>query len=107
MPTPESFGRMNEIGEGLKLEPTRQPVARLTQRHRNVVLNHPGARTFRKTARIVAIQSAIPFTVETDRGVMQGKAGDWVVTNHPEDDEASDVWSISDERMRATYEEVA
>lgn len=106
MPTPDGFGSMNEIGESLKFEPKNQAVARLTQRHRGVVLNHPGARTFRKTARIVAIQAAIPFTVETDRGVMQGKPGDWVVTNHPEDDGASDVWSISNERMQATYEEV-
>lgn len=107
MSTPEDFGRMNEIGESLKLEPKLSPMARLTQRHRDAVLSHPNARTFRKTARVVAIQSAIPFTVETDRGVMEGRPGDWVVTNHPEDDGGSDLWSVSAERMEATYEEVA
>lgn len=62
------------------------------------------AGTFRKTARIVAVQMDAPFTVETDRGPMTAVAGDWLVTNHPDDDSGSDVWSISDERMSATYE---
>jgi hypothetical protein len=59
---------------------------------------------FRKRARVLAIQLAAAFTVETDRGVMSGIAGDWLVTNHPDDDPGSDIWTISDERMRATYE---
>lgn len=59
---------------------------------------------FRKKARIVGVQAGADFTVETDRGVMEGKAGDWLVTNHPDDDPGSDLWSISDERMKATYE---
>lgn len=59
---------------------------------------------FRKKARILAVQMWVPFTVDTDRGVMTGASYDWLVTNHPEDDPGSDVWSISDERMRNTYE---
>lgn len=71
------------------------------------VLEHPGARPFRKRARILAVQINYPFTVETDRGLMTGEPGDWLVTNHPDDDPHSDLWSISDARMKATYEEVA
>lgn len=60
----------------------------------------------RKVARIIAVRIDRPFLVETDRGPQAGKPGDWIVTNHPDDDSGSDVWSISDERMRATYEAV-
>jgi hypothetical protein len=60
--------------------------------------------TVRKKARAVARRMTESFDVETDRGVMHGEAGDWLVTNHPEDDPGSDVWTISDERMQATYE---
>lgn len=66
--------------------------------------------TFRKKSRIIAAQvgaadgSGSDWTVETDRGVMEAKSGDWLVTNHPDDDPGSDIWSISDERMRSTYE---
>jgi hypothetical protein len=63
------------------------------------------AHVFRKTARIIAAQIAGEFTVETDRGPMEGHDGDWLVTNHPEDDPGSDVWVISNERMTATYDE--
>lgn len=59
--------------------------------------------TFVKTARIVALRIATPFIVQTDRGPMRGQKGDWLVTNHPDDDEGSDIWSISDARMRSTY----
>lgn len=62
--------------------------------------------THRKKARIVAVRMTRPFTVETDRGVMAGVPGDYVVTNHPDDDPGSDLWTISAERMAATYEEV-
>lgn len=62
--------------------------------------------TYRKRSRIVAIRMIGPFTVQTDRGLMEGSAGDWLVTNHPDDDPGSDVWSISDERMRSTYEPI-
>ncbi len=59
---------------------------------------------FRKKARVLAIRMDTPFVVETDRGPMKGAAGDWLVTNHPDDDPGSDLWSISAERMAATYE---
>jgi hypothetical protein len=62
--------------------------------------------SYRKTARILAIQQDEPFTVETDRGLMTGVAGDWLVTNHPDDDPGSDLWTISAERMASTYEPV-
>lgn len=57
----------------------------------------------RKTARIVATRVLEPFTVMTEHGEMRAEAGDWLVTNHPDDDPGSDLWPISDERMRATY----
>lgn len=78
-----------------------------TQDQRPDLLTSPRRKTLRKTARIVAVQQRFPFTVETDRGVMRGVSGDWLVTNHPMDDGASDLWTISDDRMQATYEEVA
>ncbi len=59
---------------------------------------------YRKKARVLAIRMDAPFVVETDRGLMKGAAGDWLVTNHPDDDPGSDLWSISAERMAATYE---
>ena len=62
--------------------------------------------TFRKKARIIAFQMTEPFTVETDRGVMVGQSGDWLVTNDPRDDPGSDLWTISAERMANTYEMV-
>lgn len=62
------------------------------------------ASSYIKTARIIAYQLSTPFIVNTDRGPMQGQPGDWLVTNHPDDDSGSDIWSISDDRMKATYE---
>jgi hypothetical protein len=59
---------------------------------------------FRKKSRILAFEAPEDFTIETDRGVMSGVAGDWIVTNHPEDAPQSDVWSISALVMAATYE---
>lgn len=56
-----------------------------------------------KRARIVAVLLAGPATVETDRGPMTAAAGDWLVTNHPDDDPGSDLWTISNDRMRSTY----
>ena len=65
---------------------------------------HPDRATYRKKARIVAVQQDEAFIVYTDRGPMTGQAGDWLVTNHPEDDPGSDLWTISAERMANTYE---
>jgi hypothetical protein len=76
-----------------------------TQADRKELLVNPEGKVFRKTARIVAVQMTEAFSVRTDRGPMEGSAGDWLATNHPEDDSGSDLWTISDERMKATYVE--
>lgn len=73
---------------------------------RPLILETTRRQDFRKTARIVAVKMFSPFVVNTDRGPMRGQKGDWLVTNHPDDDPGSDLWTISDERMQATYEEV-
>jgi hypothetical protein len=70
---------------------------------RERVLNAHQGEVFGKKARIVAVTVPYPFIVHTDRGPMQGHAGDWLVANHPADDPRSDIWTISDERMQATY----
>lgn len=59
---------------------------------------------FRKRARLCAIRMGVPFEVETDQGIVSGEVGDWLATNHPDDDPGSDVWVVSAERMAATYE---
>lgn len=59
---------------------------------------------FRKRARLCAVRQDEAFEVETENGVMTGRAGDWLATNHPDDDLTSDVWVISAERFAATYE---
>jgi len=76
-----------------------------SQDDRQGLLDNPAARTFRKTARIIAVQMLKPFVVMTDRGPMTGQPGDWLVTNHPDDDPGSDLWTISEERMLSTYED--
>lgn len=76
------------------------------QSDRDLVLKAPVAVELRKRARILAVRIAVPFAVTTDRGIMRGQPGDWLVTNHPDDDPGSDLWTISDERMQATYEVV-
>lgn len=63
------------------------------------------ARAYRKNARIIAVEMTVPFSVETDRGVISGVPGDFLVTNHPDDDPGSDLWAISADRMKSTYEE--
>jgi hypothetical protein len=78
-----------------------------TQADRDDLLRRTDTRTFRKTARIIAVQMTESFIVRTDRGPMEGSAGDWLVTNHPDDDAGSDLWTISNERMQATYEPAA
>lgn len=59
--------------------------------------------SFVKTARIMAIKIPVPFVVQTEHGSMDAKAGDWLATNHPLDDDTSDIWPISAERFAATY----
>lgn len=58
---------------------------------------------YEKSARIVAVQMSGRFHVETDHGVMTGDAGDWLATNHPDDDSSSDVWPIGAARFAASY----
>ncbi len=82
------------------------PVVHYTQEFRAKLLATRDAPIFRKKARIVAVEMLVPFTVETDRGIMRGEAGDWLVTNHPADDPGSDLWTISAARMASAYEPV-
>jgi hypothetical protein len=74
-----------------------------TQDDRPALLGDPKATVHRKTARILAVQLSEPFIVYTDRGPMTGQPGDYLVTNHPDDDAGSDLWTISAERMANTY----
>ena len=74
-----------------------------TQDDRDALLRDTNATTHRKTARILAVQQDAPFMVHTDRGPMSGMPGDYLVTNHPDDDAGSDLWTISAERMANTY----
>lgn len=87
---------------------TSKPVNHISHELGRVILADRDQPTIvaRKKARIVALKMDEPFTVATDRGLMRAEAGDWLVTNHPDDDPGSDVWSISAERMANTYEEV-
>ena len=70
------------------------------------ILDDESNAVYRKTSRIVAVQMDKTFIVYTDRGPMTGQPGDWLAMNHPDDDPESDIWTISDERMRSTYEPV-
>jgi hypothetical protein len=77
----------------------------ITQANRGILTaGGPGVLTYRKKARILALEMESPFVVETDRGPMTGQPGDYLVTNHPDDDPGSDLWSISAARMASTYE---
>lgn len=91
-------------------EPPDRAVLRITQDARDEIvrtgLQGTVGGTFRKTARIVGYPAVVPFDIETDRGLMHGEPGDWIVTNHPDDDAGSDIWTISAERMANTYERV-
>lgn len=64
----------------------------------------PRSGVFVKRARIVALQMDRPFKVSTDHGAIGGIAGDWLATNHPDDDPTSDVWPIGAARFEASYE---
>lgn len=67
------------------------------------LVSHADGKVMRKQARVVALRINEPFVVHTEHGSMTGEAGDWLVTNHPRDDESSDVWVVSAERMKASY----
>jgi hypothetical protein len=81
-------------------------VVRQSERQKLLDLaTDPAAGTYRKTsARIIALRLDQPFIVDTDRGPMSAQAGDYLVTNHPDDDPSSDVWAISAVDMAASYE---
>jgi hypothetical protein len=78
-------------------------MSQFDQNDRAYILGHPDRVVARKASRIVAVQMHEPFTVQTDRGTMVGDAGDYLVTNHPDDDPESDLWTISAERYDNTY----
>lgn len=78
-------------------------IRRFTQADRQILTTHPAVVSARKSARVLAIRLPYPFEVVTDRGLMTAQAGDWLVTNHPDDDVTSDLWSVSNDRFEATY----
>lgn len=117
MPTPDAWHNHAETaGKAERKRPVVGPspealraAAHITQADRDdLVKAHyagaPDVLVARKSSRILATRMEKPFVVETDRGPMTGVPGDWLVTNHPDDDAGSDLWSISDERFKATYE---
>lgn len=69
-------------------------------------LNDPAAIVAQKTARVIARTILAPFVVDTEHGQMLANAGDYLVTNHPDDDPSSDVWPVSAERFSRSYKEV-
>lgn len=85
---------------------SRQITQVFTSADRDNLLVSPDAITARKTARVVALRIPSPFLVDTDHGQMLANAGDYLVTNHPDDDPSSDVWPISAERFNRSYREV-
>lgn len=76
-------------------------VHKFTSADRPGLIGH--GRPFKKRARVIAIQVQEDFVVETEHGVMSAHAGDWLVTNHPDDDPSSDVWPVSHERFTESY----
>ena len=60
------------------------------------------AKEWRKTATVFARQHSIPFRVHTPEGVMEGAAGDYLVTSNP----PTHMWPVRREIFEATYEEV-
>lgn len=57
---------------------------------------------FRKLPVVVSVHRIlVPFTVETLEGMMEGRAGDWLIKGV-----AGELYPCSDEAFRRTYEEV-
>ena len=79
-------------------------VKLITQEYRLKLVARTDGKVYRKRARIVAVRMDEDFLVETEHGVMAGEAGDFLATNHPDDDPGSDVWPVSAARMAITYE---
>jgi len=62
----------------------------------------PGPLTeHRKTATTLAVQVSEPFTVDTEEGVMEGRAGDYLCVGP-----AGEAWPVKREIFEATYEAV-
>lgn len=60
------------------------------------------SREYRKTATVFARQHPIPFAVHTPEGVMEGEAGDYLVTSNP----PTHMWPVRREIFEATYRPV-
>jgi hypothetical protein len=59
--------------------------------------------TVKKRARTIVVKMDQAFSVQTEHGTIAGERGDYLATNHPDDDPTSDVWPVSAERFNATY----
>lgn len=79
-------------------------VVHYTADDRADLLTHPTGFIAHKTARVVAIKLGHAFTVDTAHGQMVASPGDYLVTNHPDDDPSSDVWPVEAERFERTYQ---
>lgn len=66
-----------------------------------VLFDAAGARTYRKTALVRAVQMREPFFVDTLEGRMRGDAGDYLCEGP-----AGERWPIKRAIFEATYEEV-
>lgn len=84
--------------------PRPTPTVTFGPASRASLVEHPDARFVRKKARTVVRQIDSDFVVHTSQGIVFGRAGDWLATNHPDDDPSSDVWPISNERFVQSYE---
>lgn len=63
--------------------------------------NISGAREYRKTATTRAVQMQEAFEVETEEGVMQGKAGDYLCIGP-----LGEAWPVRQDIFEITYEPV-
>lgn len=85
---------------------SRRVVKVFTRNVREQLLSHPRAKVARKRSRTVVVKIDSPFTVDTEHGNVIANAGDYLATNHPDDDPSSDVWPVSAERFNRSYKEI-
>lgn len=64
------------------------------------MLRADGEAFVKKPNPVYMVQSPDPFIVHTDSGVMEGRAGDWIV----HDPISGHVWPITDDYKQAHYE---
>ena len=76
-------------------------VESVTAPPRPLTLKDQGAKEYRKTATVHAIQMPSAFTVETKEGVMKGEPGDWLCQGP-----GGEMWPIKKEIFEKTYVEV-